>query len=951
MEGLMAKYALVVGVDYKGNGIFNELETALGDAIEINDILSEFGYNSELFLGSRATAASIRKYVFILKDKLMPGDTFALYFSGHGFLQSDRIRLLAHPSPPDSIHLKDIESVKDDIISINLLECLTANQEVERIFLIDVCKKPLMKSEDMPVGINSITEKDVQATERADLFYSPFGLFCNCYKGSFLIDSENSKTSLFSQALIHIFNEQMQAGAIIKFPNICSKIIEEMTSMTTNPIKQAPYYKGDSIILQQKEHRPDKLTDAQTKVKKKADDLLDKVIDDHMTWLSEERPAYDNRQLKWCKLKPVFDMYKGSELGIPDLSRRKLDYADFFGAEFPKGTNFRESSLSSASFMHVELYEIIFFECYMHDCVLHGTFDLCDFSYATLSKASFGPKIINCLFERSVAPGSSFYGSKVINSSFQEANLVGTDFSNSLIMGKSDFTRANLKKSILVNADFSTAKFTGAKLYGTARADWKIENVICDYVYWDKDCKERFPQERNYEKDEFTKENKHYEEFSYTFEEGISPFDLTFATKIIELINKAAMGFEIGIKDISVHGLNPTLHFIMLAGADKADEAKETFRHVRKNSLEIEKSKPEMNSLPCANAAAESVAPAINALTGSEDSLFSLEMLQSFSNVLLTAQTLVSERADTFHRKEIEGCAYIALWGTGNTVALSSSELSGIQTELNGFMPGKCYLIMDSELNNLPEGSYLSGLYSGFNTAEPKDAYLAVAELLPEDSNQYVCSARYHELTLNPRSALTQCLSRIRDSLEYKSISDFNLPALHTTQRKMVCPDGPEIKRLRGMETIQEICRQKYSDPDGNTFEMAKTTLGRAERSIPHSKRVIHKIAWSYGVPIESLYFTRAFVRAQTLRKWRKRTGLSKEQLARHFGIDSPGFFDLLESTTEALPVDTLCFIQDRFCKLLDPEATKRSDSKDASFADLIDFKKSRTASAAPSDQ
>lgn len=690
------------------------------------------------------------------------------------------------------------------------------------------------------------------------------------------------------------------------------------------------------------------LTQKQKDAKADADGQLAHILNLHQKWRNNEIPKMEG-QIFWFKLIPIFEIYEKYQLGLPDFRGTDMSEADFTGAVFPENTDFTGANLSNSFFPECVLNKVVFAKCNLEEITFFGCKCTdCDFydAFAVDSRLLYST-FKNCNFRYFKARRASFEKSILDESKFRNADLSSAVFKNCISAIKTDFSGANLRYSMLSSANFSNAIMTGANLHGTARRDWKIENVECKYVYWDKNGAERFPPNRDYEDGQFTIENKQYKEFSYPFEEGITPFDLGLANHIVEKINKANMGFEIGIKDISVYSLNPTLHFIMLSGEQNLGKAKNAFQYVRDGALEPEDGNSDESNLPIADSD-KAMLPAVSDITGFDFSLLS-ELGQNFiARTLENVSKKVSEFAnqmklENVHPKDLVGYEYIALWGTGaQEESLSNQQLAGMRTELESFMPSKCYLILDSELESLPEETYIKGLYSGFNVLPDKRAYFAIAELRPENSDQYVNRPIYHELTMTPRTALSRCLGLIRDSLKLESISDFRIPALHTTQRKMLCPDGPEILRLRGTRKPKEICQEQYEDPDGNLFRIAQTTLGRIEKSIPHSERIIQKIAWCYGVPIESISFTKIIPKAKTLQTWREGSDLLQEELAQYFGVNSPRFFDILERADEELPVDTLCFIQDRFCKLLDPKATKRSDSKEVAFEDLIDFEKSR---------
>ncbi|MBW2644905.1 MAG: pentapeptide repeat-containing protein, partial [Deltaproteobacteria bacterium] len=55
----------------------------------------------------------------------------------------------------------------------------------------------------------------------------------------------------------------------------------------------------------------------------------------------------------------------------------------------------------------------------------------------------------------------------------------------------------------LRGANLSGADITGCVLYGTARNDWIIDRIKCDYFFSDSYEGKRVPKDRNFKPDEF----------------------------------------------------------------------------------------------------------------------------------------------------------------------------------------------------------------------------------------------------------------------------------------------------------------------------------------------------------------------------------------------------------------------------------------------------------------
>ncbi len=946
----MARYSLVVGAEYKSNDNIDELNDANETGARIHDLLSGLDYDSSYLHGNDATYTEINRRLDLVTQKLQSGDSFLFLFIGRGIHSTQRQYILPENANPNSPTGKIRNA-----ISINSIEKKSAIDGVNRVLVLDIQRRTEEGLPNEEAHANSINENHITRCAENAYKKAPFGILCGRSQLEPLPEDEMHSV-LFTRALLRAFERILKSGYEIFLPNLAHLIRIETKvffNPLLNPLEPEPsLYCGSSILLYPgKQLFPSEKLSGKNKKEKVAADLkLELILEDHSRWLKEGGNNNDFRRLTWSKLKPVFDIYQGWD-GTPDLNYRDLRNASFANAEIQFNNSLKGAILSRTTFYKAKIHSADFTKCELKNCNFsRSKISNSSFLQAKLTASRFDYTTLNeCIFERIYSvEGLSFQSSNMQDVTFANAVLAFSNFSHCRALDI-DFTNTRLRGSVFLRASITRSTFTGAVLYGTARTDWMIRYIKCEYVYWDKRGKEKFPPQRDYENGEFTTENRQYTEFSYTFKEGITPFDLAFATHIVNELNKADLGFEIQIKDVSVFGLNPTLNFIMLSGEQNRDKAKNTFKTVREKSLALETQCQAANETSSPDPVAdETTLPALTDLPGTGDSIYSEHGLRSLMGLMRNVEKVVTELAchskpENVHRKELTGYEYIALLRIGKKAdSIPNQTLAGIHTEIENFMPGKCHITLDAELENLPENSYIKGLYRGFHFSSKKDAFFAIAKLLPEEGEQHVSIPVYYELTLTPRSALTQCLKHIRDSLKYKSIEDFNLPALHTTQRDLVCPNGPELRRLRGKTSRKAICEDKYKDPDGNKIEIKPTTLGRAEKCIPLSDAIIQDIACCYGVPVKSLYFTTITPKQKTLSRWRIKTGLSKEELAKHFGVHSPRFFDLLEKPAKDLPIDTVCFLQDRYCRLTDPNAGKRSDSTEIAFEDLIDFKQTK---------
>jgi len=104
---------------------------------------------------------------------------------------------------------------------------------------------------------------------------------------------------------------------------------------------------------------------------------------------------------------------------------------------------------------------------------------------------------------------------------------------------------ANLKEANLIMTDLTEGNITGAYLYGTARDDWAIDGIKCDYIFWDQKGKNRVPKKRDFESEEFEKLYKQLPIIEYVFEKGFTPIDTFLMDRVVHDINKKHPEFEL----------------------------------------------------------------------------------------------------------------------------------------------------------------------------------------------------------------------------------------------------------------------------------------------------------------------------------------------------------------------------------------------------------------------
>jgi hypothetical protein len=512
---------------------------------------------------------------------------------------------------------------------------------------------------------------------------------------------------------------------------------------------------------------------------------------------------------------------------------------------------------------------------------------------------------------------------------------------------RTDFTDANLEFSVLSQTDFSGASLTGSKLYGTARTEWRIQDVKCRYVFWDQEGKERFPSDNDFDEGEFTTQYRDYKMFSYTFSEGITPLDLMLATHIVEEINKADMGFRIKIDSASLRGLNPTLNFIMESEDDeKREEAQKLFKTIYEQKIALleEKLKNSGHLLEERTRRADLAEEQLSEMTAVVKQTFSGEkfgvnarqllvehlftplMTELFKDGGLMSQYSAnkSKNLSQLGPDDLADYRYIALFRAGSYADdLSKQKLDILHTELRKFMRNECLVVLDSELADTKEDSYIRSVYSIFNPPPEMDAYIAVGTVFAEE--KLFTSPVYREINWHGHDqnsfqiALSQNLRELRVMLTDATLDQFPLPPLPPGAQPLQFANGTLIasklnsKGIVLRETNTVIC------PDtGGNLSCHRETISKAKTGDLVLPSTLKYLSCLLGVPEPELMFTRIVPNKQHVCAVRKILASEARKEARDwFGPFSDFFFEQIEMAND-IPAQCMKFIYHHYKKLFE---------------------------------
>jgi len=235
---------------------------------------------------------------------------------------------------------------------------------------------------------------------------------------------------------------------------------------------------------------------------------------------------------------------------IPDLSGEVL--CGFFFGVNPIGlnccgVNFRGAILSGVN--------------------LRGTdFSKADLGEADLSEADLSDSnLVKTDFSKVNLSEANLIGANLIEADLSGANLFSTK------LAWANLFEANLHRVNLVFAILSKSNITGTCLYGTARDDWKIDDIKCDYVYWDYRKEIRTPKDHYFRAGEFEELYKQLPTIDYYFEKGFTPIDAVLMDQVVQAINEKHPKFELKLDSFHSRG-QPHAKFTVLH-KEIADEA------------------------------------------------------------------------------------------------------------------------------------------------------------------------------------------------------------------------------------------------------------------------------------------------------------------------------------------------------------------------------------------
>jgi len=155
--------------------------------------------------------------------------------------------------------------------------------------------------------------------------------------------------------------------------------------------------------------------------------------------------------------------------------------------------------------------------------------------------------------------GAKLGAANLFGARLAAVNMCGADLSGAYltraILSKADLSRANLSEADLQSANLQEtildeATLTGANLWETQRAGWKIKGIICEHAHWEANAKKT----STYTPGEFERLYSEQTLIELLYEGGISTFELSTLPALLQHLSQKHDGVTISLKSVEQTG-------------------------------------------------------------------------------------------------------------------------------------------------------------------------------------------------------------------------------------------------------------------------------------------------------------------------------------------------------------------------------------------------------------
>jgi uncharacterized protein YjbI with pentapeptide repeats len=211
---------------------------------------------------------------------------------------------------------------------------------------------------------------------------------------------------------------------------------------------------------------------------------------------------------------------KEANLYGANLEEANLDETKLFNASL-SCTNLRGASLHNANLIEAFLVKADIQKASLWGANLQGAYlDEAFLSEASLNGANLQEAELLLV---------NLQEAELQDANLLEADLTGANLTKADLTG-ANLTGAHLAVSCLIDANLDTTNLTGACLWETQRAGWSIKGVTCEYIYWDKDEKEKV----KYAPGEFERLFAEQTKIRLFYKNGIDPLEIATLPTLIQ---------------------------------------------------------------------------------------------------------------------------------------------------------------------------------------------------------------------------------------------------------------------------------------------------------------------------------------------------------------------------------------------------------------------------------
>lgn len=307
---LMNRYALIIGInDYEDRDNIQPLRYAVQDARRVDRFFHSCGFKVDTLTDSEATLDSIESKLHEIVDKMVSGDVFLFYFSGHGCELSvgrDRKQFLL----PRNTQLRSLQFGSGSAIPLRFIQDCTNKSGVSRAIILDCCRSQIragVKGTDK--SSVHYSSRDIKATAQSAPESSPLAIICSCHPDYQAYENSSLGGGIFTSAMISVLEDYKNKGKSLGFfPEIQKDIVTrtmEMLKETDMPLDTSlePWVEGSAGGVVLVPGRSDTIFDDASHVKEspqkeKAPTEEVKSVDPRLVQ-QKIRKWIENREAQW----------------------------------------------------------------------------------------------------------------------------------------------------------------------------------------------------------------------------------------------------------------------------------------------------------------------------------------------------------------------------------------------------------------------------------------------------------------------------------------------------------------------------------------------------------------------------------------------------------------------------------------------------------------------------